>query len=692
MRFKLSLLALLYTLSCLCSPAFAGNADIDLGDDISLDWLLGDDFKSPQKRREEEKRKQEKKKKEAEQKKKESAQKKKEALDTKEDDMDISLEEKNTAETPKPIKKTNQKQRLSASTKSKKSPLSQNVAEIKAKYAHLDFLTKIRQGLPITTDEMESWIVNTTDVNQCFENGQTMLIYYITRYTDPEPLNLLIESGADIQTHCVPRYEALFISSINNPSAAITEMLISNGANVVDRDYEKNTALILAATFNSSPAVINILLDYGLKTNTVNKYGYTPLMLAAYENGRLPILQTIIDNEADVNAKDPEGHTPLMAAAIRGRDEVMKYLITRGADYRAVDNLGLSVLDYYNKRHYLTTLDFKADPAASPSERMFQEFKFISDNHFHFNNLLKEGVVSENAETVVADALSNLADVDTLDENGCTPLLNATRANKSLAVMTQLVEAEADINAKCLEEQNALMFLSLQSTSSEDVEENIKKAQYLVENGLDINATDSNGNTALMYAVAHNADNKFILNLINLGANINAQNKLQESALWMAVRAQNRSDTLKLLLEYGADVNQTDARNETPLWFQLRNGGDEKTTITLLKGGANANILNGAGDLPLWYAFTNDAPIDVIAEIIRATDDVNLKNEDGDTPLLFAVKNDYPATIIKALFEKGANPEIADRNGFTMYDVMQGSQFFDETMQKRNRQRVLEDW
>lgn len=197
-----------------------------------------------------------------------------------------------------------------------------------------DLLTKVRKGMDFTTEEMEAWIAQTADLNMCLDNGKTMLLYVVANSSNLDALRLLMEYGADVQTHCTPRYEALFIAAINNPSAEIIEMLINNGANLVEKDHEGNTALMLAATFNKSSRVIDTLLEYGLKVNVKNNFGFDALMLASYENGSIMVLQSLLDNEADVNAADSEGHTALMAAAVRGRDDVMQYLIKRGADFK----------------------------------------------------------------------------------------------------------------------------------------------------------------------------------------------------------------------------------------------------------------------------------------------------------------------------------------------------------------------
>ena len=597
-------------------------------------------------------------------------------------------------------KKSNEEEKKAAATPqisskkaaAKRKLLPKERPTAKALAANLDLLTKVRQGLPFSTEEMENWILNAQDINYCYENGQTMLLYLVARYADTESLRLLIDNGADLQTHCTPRYEALFVAAINNPSAEIIDMLATNGANIVERDPEKNTAVILASTFNSSPKVITTLIDYGLRAETNNRYGYNSLMLAAYENGRIPIIETLLENEANINSTDPEGHTPLMAAAIRGRDDVMQHLIRRGADFKAVDKQGISVLDYYNKRYYLKTLNFEISPIASPSDRLAAQFKFIAEKHFAYNNALRQAPYSNNPEAATADAIKNLADIDVADEYGCTPFLNAVRQNNPLSVLEQYYNAKANINATCRSSQNALMFLAPHANENATPEQQIGKLKYLIRHQIDINATDDNGYSALMYALANRADAQFISTLLKAGADVNISSHDGETPLWIGLRQQVSAETIKLLLEYGARVNQKNARREIPLWYQLRTNGNPDLTILLVRGGADTSIKNPDGETPLWYTLHQQMSPELTNEIIQKEVDINQKDNNGDTPLLYAVKNNYPPQTIKLLLENGANPEIGDANGYTMYDILQNSQFFDETLKKRNRENILNNW
>jgi hypothetical protein len=51
---------------------------------------------------------------------------------------------------------------------------------------------------------------------------------------------------------------------------------------------------------------------------------------------------------ADVNARDNDGYTPLHHAAARGDNEMIKYLVSKGADVTAVARSGQTVADMAN--------------------------------------------------------------------------------------------------------------------------------------------------------------------------------------------------------------------------------------------------------------------------------------------------------------------------------------------------------
>jgi ankyrin repeat protein len=115
----------------------------------------------------------------------------------------------------------------------------------------------------------------------------------------------------------------------------------------------------LRAAWNGDIEVMRFLLDHGADPNVVSEKGETALLLLAGAGWPLgqgyirsddeifAALDLLVDDLGqDVNAATEEGVTALMAAVFKGTNEVIDYLVARGADLGAVDNKGRTVLTW----------------------------------------------------------------------------------------------------------------------------------------------------------------------------------------------------------------------------------------------------------------------------------------------------------------------------------------------------------
>ena len=73
-----------------------------------------------------------------------------------------------------------------------------------------------------------------------------------------------------------------------------------------------------------------------------NSHRYAPAGLL------VAVKYLVEDTGADVNAADHEGNTPLHNAAARGDIEMIKYLISKGADVTRVNREGQTIADMAN--------------------------------------------------------------------------------------------------------------------------------------------------------------------------------------------------------------------------------------------------------------------------------------------------------------------------------------------------------
>ena len=114
------------------------------------------------------------------------------------------------------------------------------------------------------------------------------------------------------------------------------------------------------AAMATDVAAMKILLAGGADPKIASAEGVTPLMVAAglgwganasrtVPNGWLPAVQFLVTEAgADVNAKDSFNYTALHGAAYRGDNEVVKYLVSKGAKLDVRSKSGQTLTDMAN--------------------------------------------------------------------------------------------------------------------------------------------------------------------------------------------------------------------------------------------------------------------------------------------------------------------------------------------------------
>ena len=120
----------------------------------------------------------------------------------------------------------------------------------------------------------------------------------------------------------------------HNDDLALAQALIKAGANVKLKNQFGTTALTEAAIIGSAP-IIEALLKAGADPNTKNPEGETALMAVA-RSGKVDAAKALLDAGADVNVKESWGEqSALMWAAAQSQPEMVKLLVSRGADVNA---------------------------------------------------------------------------------------------------------------------------------------------------------------------------------------------------------------------------------------------------------------------------------------------------------------------------------------------------------------------
>ena len=92
----------------------------------------------------------------------------------------------------------------------------------------------------------------------------------------------------------------------------------------------------------------------------------------------------------------------------------------------------------------------------------------------------------------------------------------------------------------------------------------IDVAMFLIETGADVNGTDANGNTPLIFIIHKTGDLKIIKRLLEKGATVNTQNHTGETALMYAAW-RGYANIVRLLLENRADATLKNRQGDTAL-------------------------------------------------------------------------------------------------------------------------------
>jgi len=253
-------------------------------------------------------------------------------------------------------------------------------------------------------------------------------------------------------------------------SLPITELLLSEGADINATNIELNTPLH-AAIQNGRDEVSRFLIKNGADLNKHNASGYTPLHSAALDNRRA-IAEALIAKGADIESKSNQQYTPLgLIARSTESNEVAEFLIQKGANINARDAAGRTPLNnavlYSSDRIIDLLLDHKAEISLEPrflwmmlssaaQRGHLRSFQFIvekgGEDLFQddsYNRILMRQAISGGSLEIVKVLQARNVPLDvSADVEGLTPLHDAARNPRALAMIGFLIQNGADVKAR----------------------------------------------------------------------------------------------------------------------------------------------------------------------------------------------------------------------------------------------------
>ena len=413
---------------------------------------------------------------------------------------------------------------------------------------------------------------------------------------------LLLERGADINARANGQATPLHLAS-DDGFFDVAQILVSCGANVNVKNSQDQTPLFLLLERSRHSLIsldfIRLLVEYGADANTRSEDNTTPLHLAS-KHGEVEVARVLLNHGAIVDAKDNRGWSPIHQSVTAdnwvGSDRlaVARLLLENNVDVNAQDE------------NHETPLHLACNLGRLDFALVLMDHSAIVDAKNKQGRTPLHDISCGNSNTrfglkdIVQVLLERGANANARDEDNATPLHLAC-SGSVLELVPVLLDGGANPSAKDNLGQTPLHRL-LRKSCVCTREDCLVFVHLLLKHGVDINAEDEGGATALHLAFNHYEPEVGPV-LLAHGANPNAENNLGETPLHRLLRYYScqgdcHLDKVQLTLEHGANPNAQDKDGITLLQLSSRHGMPEVTRL-LLRHGAKVTTESDEDCVPL---------------------------------------------------------------------------------------------
>lgn len=381
---------------------------------------------------------------------------------------------------------------------------------------------------------------------------------------DVAVMSRLLKAGADPNTRA-PEGEAVIMTAARTGRLDAVKLLLAHGADANAREsWMGQTALMWAAAENHA-AVVGALIDAGADPNATGriypdhelkpldfgtpkaptpKGGMSALHYAARQ-GAVDAVRVLAAKGADLNQVDPDGLNALIYATINGHTDTAALLLENGANPNVADVYGRSVLYAALDLNRLETVSPRPAPKTTDRTTPLALARLAIVKGAALNAPITSGL----------PVRSTQGNNDTTPV-GATPLWRAAKSSDVEGVRL-LLEAGADPSI-AVQGITPFMVAAGQewkvdwSRGTED--ESIETLKLLLATGVDINARNNRGETALHGAADRGAD-KVVKFLADNGIDLGAKDKSNRTALdiAMAVPPTSGRNPFEYRSQYGSE-------------------------------------------------------------------------------------------------------------------------------------------
>jgi len=420
-------------------------------------------------------------------------------------------------------------------------------------------------------------------------------------------------------------------------------------------------------------------------------------IFSAIRNNDLDLIKALIEQKVNLDFKDANLRTPLMVALLAKHHEMSQLLVTHSSQPDSVDinnnrpiHMASSnsyadiVLNLIKKQVDINAADGLGNTALIIATRHDDKeiLQHLLNNHVDptIKNR-KSQTAPQLAQTLNlknARTLFNEFNIELPDKNKDYAEVDIKSFRASISKSSSLYKDWPLINIASLLGESAIV-------------------AQLLDQGIPINDTDSNGNSAL-HRAASKGQVKTLKLLLSRGININAVNHQQQTALYVAAST-GQLKAIDYLIKKGADTSLVANNKTSPLSIAISNKQvkaaellvSEKLKQTDIHHALLVALLNNMETLSvelikrdkllvysyakdrsaLWHSANLGLKKATIELLNRKGIDIDLPDKDGFTALARAIINGF-SDIAGLLISNGANINIVtdENNSMLMLAVL----------------------
>ena len=378
---------------------------------------------------------------------------------------------------------------------------------------------------------------------------------------------------------------------------------------------------------------------------------YTPeAFVDRVEQGDIHAVQLFLTSGIDPNTRDRNGKPALMLALGKGHTQIVEALLKAKADVNA-QSQGETAVSWIAAQGNVDALRAWLDRGANAKTLEGAFLKAAWHGHRPvLRLLLARGV---DPKLVGPEALEKAVRGARSDSGAREP--------DRIETVTFLLDAGVDVNARDRDGWTALT-TALNGKSTAMV-------RALLERGADPNLKCNcgpcnpwegvRGCTPLMFA-ANKHGREMVSALLAKGAQVN--DKTDEGCT--ALMVSRDAEIIRALVKAGADVNARDREGRTALMWVMGYGTIGVADVpALLEAGVDVHVKDNEGRTALTWAAISGSE-DGVRLLLDRGAELNAKTVRGRTPLMFAARNGFPG-VVRVLLDRGARVSEVDVTGKT---------------------------